>query len=365
MKKLIFAILLTYASSSSGEAIAQDALAKVWAGYCRGGVCGDQDLQRLHDAYALEAEGSEERKTAQHLVRLYSPAKGTPYWSEISRQYFEWRMWYLGCGKAEVQRASASQLNPALVQKALPVDGPCSWAENCDDPAAKRLKEAFASSATSVSQRAKMKEFVKRHTNRGIANWATAAAEYFAWRALDVQKNGPILTGTFSYPAPASKPRCPPNPLSAVTPITNNNNMLQPTRPKAFAGYPSVVQLERQGGVFEVKGLINDSISLNFIVDSGASDVSLPSDVVSVLIRSGTIQKSDFIGATQYILADGSRMPSMRFNIRSLTIGGVRVENIVGSVANENAPLLLGQSFLRKFSKWSVNTKDETLHLEK
>jgi hypothetical protein len=40
--------------------------------------------------------------------------------------------------------------------------------------------------------------------------------------------------------------------------------------------------------------LINDAITLDFVVDSGAADVSIPADVVSTLIRTKTIGPSDF-----------------------------------------------------------------------
>ena len=63
-------------------------------------------------------------------------------------------------------------------------------------------------------------------------------------------------------------------------------------------------------------------ITLKAIVDSGASDVSVPADVVSTLIRTGTITNDDFLGQQTYVLADGSKVPSARFQIRSLKVGG-------------------------------------------
>jgi hypothetical protein len=40
--------------------------------------------------------------------------------------------------------------------------------------------------------------------------------------------------------------------------------------------------------------------------DSGASDVSIPSDVFLTLIRTGTINKEDIFGKEKYKLADGT-----------------------------------------------------------
>ena len=55
--------------------------------------------------------------------------------------------------------------------------------------------------------------------------------------------------------------------------------------------------------------LINGAITLNFVIDSGATDVSVPADVVMTLIRTGTLQDTDFIGTQTYKLADGSTGP--------------------------------------------------------
>lgn len=65
------------------------------------------------------------------------------------------------------------------------------------------------------------------------------------------------------------------------------------------------IPLEKQGGTYVVPVLINNTITLDFVVDSGASDVSVPADVVMTLIRTGTIAKNDFIGTQTYTLADG------------------------------------------------------------
>jgi predicted aspartyl protease len=102
---------------------------------------------------------------------------------------------------------------------------------------------------------------------------------------------------------------------------------------------------------------------LDFIIDSGASDVSIPADVVSTLWRTGTLADADFTGSKTYVLADGSTMPSATFRIRSLQVGEKLLENISGSVAPSNGALLLGQSFLSRFKSWSVDNVREVLVL--
>jgi predicted aspartyl protease len=121
------------------------------------------------------------------------------------------------------------------------------------------------------------------------------------------------------------------------------------------------VPLQRQGGTYVVPVLINNAITLNFVVDSGAADMSVPADVFSTLARTGTIRDTDIIGEQTYVLADGSKIT---FTIRSLKVGDRVVENVSGSIAPSQGSLLLGQSFLERFKSWSVDNTKHVLLLE-
>jgi predicted aspartyl protease len=124
-----------------------------------------------------------------------------------------------------------------------------------------------------------------------------------------------------------------------------------------------LIPLQRQGGTFVVPVQINKAITLNFIVDSGAADVSIPSDVVSTLIRTGTLQETDFIGKQNYKLADGSTIPSPTFRIRSLTVNKIEIGNVKARIASAAGELLLGQSFLSRFKSWSIDNGRQALVL--
>jgi hypothetical protein len=123
------------------------------------------------------------------------------------------------------------------------------------------------------------------------------------------------------------------------------------------------IKMEKEGGVYIVPVRFNDTITLSAIVDSGASDVSVPADVVSTLIRTKTITDQDFLGQQTYVLADGSKVPSARFRIRSMKVGNKTVEDVIASVASANGAILLGQSFLNRFKTWSVDNEQHTLTL--
>jgi len=123
------------------------------------------------------------------------------------------------------------------------------------------------------------------------------------------------------------------------------------------------VPLKSEGGVFVVPVLINDAITLDFLVDSGAADVSIPADVVMTLMRTGTITRADFLGKATYVLADGSTVPSETFRIRSLKLGNTVLENVTGSISSVKGSLLLGQSFLSRFKSWSIDNSRHVLVL--
>ena len=123
------------------------------------------------------------------------------------------------------------------------------------------------------------------------------------------------------------------------------------------------VRLVRDAGVLKVPARINGAITLDFILDSGAADVSIPADVFLTLSRTGTIEKRDLLGKQSYRLADGRAVSSQLFQIRSLSVGGHTLSNVLGSVAPASASLLLGQSFLSRFSSWSIDNSRHVLVL--
>jgi predicted aspartyl protease len=137
----------------------------------------------------------------------------------------------------------------------------------------------------------------------------------------------------------------------------------QPAPAPAEQSATILVPLHREGGTYVVPTLVNDAITLNFTVDSGAADVNIPADVAGTLIRLGAITKSDVIGSTTYQLADGSAMPSTMFYIRSLKVGDKIVYHVKGNVAPSRGSLLLGQSFLSRFKSWSIDNSQQALIL--
>ena len=123
------------------------------------------------------------------------------------------------------------------------------------------------------------------------------------------------------------------------------------------------IRLEREGGAYLVPVRINDAITLNFVLDTGAADVAILADVFLTLARTGTVKKSDFIGKGTYVLADGSEQPSDRFVLHELRVGDHIIRNVIANVAPVKGDPLLGQSFLSKLPAWTIDNQRHVLVL--
>jgi predicted aspartyl protease len=81
-------------------------------------------------------------------------------------------------------------------------------------------------------------------------------------------------------------------------------------------------------------------------------------------VRAGTIAIEDLRETRTYRQADGTSKRHVTFRIRSLRIGGVTLQNVIGSVGEDAAFPLLGQTFLSRFKSWSIDNPRQVLVLE-
>jgi hypothetical protein len=124
------------------------------------------------------------------------------------------------------------------------------------------------------------------------------------------------------------------------------------------------VTLRRHGGVLMVPALLDDSVSADFVVDSGASDVVLPETVLNELRKAGKFSDADFTGTQMVKIANGSIVQARTFTLHSLSVGNRVVTNLHASVAPAKATALLGQSFLQRFATWSIDNERQVLVLK-
>lgn len=164
------------------------------------------------------------------------------------------------------------------------------------------------------------------------------------------------LAGGTPAPNQATRPAFAPPVVASVA----------PTAPQVAAAPSgqSEIGVKKRGGTFSVPVEVNNVMTLDFTIDSGAADVSVPNRVIAQLMKSGALQRSDFKGSQDYRLADGSTVTSRTFYLRQLKVGDRVVENVLASEGGEAGSLLLGQSFLGRFKSWSINNHKQVLVLE-
>jgi hypothetical protein len=135
-----------------------------------------------------------------------------------------------------------------------------------------------------------------------------------------------------------------------------SNPLNHPTRTK--------IQLVHDSGVYSVPVILNGSLALNFVVDSGAADVTISEDIFQMLMATGSIQSKDFQPMQSYTLADGSHIKSKVFMMHEMKVGDRIIPNVTASVSGLEGSLLLGQSFLSRFKSVSFDYSHGTLVLE-
>jgi hypothetical protein len=130
------------------------------------------------------------------------------------------------------------------------------------------------------------------------------------------------------------------------------------------AAQASEVPLSKSGGVYTLSVTLNEVLTLQFVIDSGASEVVVPVEAVTKLIKAGTVRESDFLPGATYVLADGSKIKSPRFLIRKLQVGRVLLRDVKASIGNKGSSLLLGQSCLEKLPNWRLDTTREVFIMD-
>lgn len=120
--------------------------------------------------------------------------------------------------------------------------------------------------------------------------------------------------------------------------------------------------MEKTNGIYKIDCKVN-GIPMNFIFDTGASNVSISKTEASFLIKQGLITKEDIIGTINYQIANGEIHEGTKINLKTIEIKGLVIENVTATVVHEqNSPLLLGQSLLSRLGKISIDGNILTIH---
>lgn len=127
----------------------------------------------------------------------------------------------------------------------------------------------------------------------------------------------------------------------------------------------TIIQMEEYNGVYKIPCTINGA-KMKFIFDTGASNVCLSLSMAEYLYDNGYITNTDIIGEGQTSVADGRIVDHININLRDLEISGCHLHNVQAVVlAEQNTPLLMGQSAIQKLGTIELNGSILIIHNEK
>jgi len=203
-------------------------------------------------------------------------------------------------------------------------------------------------------------EWHRQVRGKWLGAWATTvwfAPELGYWIKFKFETRQGSGPDTSFEVASIAVPKGSASPSARATPAPEPSAATSAANPAAV----DTIKLESASGNLLVPVQVNGRMSFNFVLDSGASDVAIPADVVQTLTRAGTISRADFIGTKTYVLADGSKLPSEAFILHEVRVGDHVVSNVTAHVSPVQGSLLLGQSFLSRLPAWTIDNKKHAL----
>ena len=139
----------------------------------------------------------------------------------------------------------------------------------------------------------------------------------------------------------------------------NNNNSNENSAKERVVEVPFTAA----NGVTKVNCTIN-GLPLNFVFDTGASDVTISQVEANFMFKNGYLSEKDIVGKQHYQTADGNISVGTVINLNSINFGGLSLNNIRASVVqSQNAPLLLGQSVLQHLGKIEIDNSQRILKI--
>lgn len=116
----------------------------------------------------------------------------------------------------------------------------------------------------------------------------------------------------------------------------------------------TIIQMESYEGVYRIPCLVNGA-KMKLIFDTGASSVCLSMSMAQYLYDNDYITDKDIIGTGQSSVADGTIIDNVRINLKEITIGDKKLNNVEAVVmSGQKTPLLLGQTVLKKLGEYTV-----------
>jgi len=121
------------------------------------------------------------------------------------------------------------------------------------------------------------------------------------------------------------------------------------------------IKMLQKGGVSILPCKIN-GLDLNFIFDTGASDVSLSITEALFMFKNGYLNEEDILEKSNYSDASGNIGVNTIVNIKEIIIAGIKLTNVKAGIVDKlSAPLLLGQTAIRKLGVIQLDFEQNVL----
>ena len=123
------------------------------------------------------------------------------------------------------------------------------------------------------------------------------------------------------------------------------------------------IPFTKTGGVTKVECTINN-LPLNFIFDTGASDVTISQVEANFMYKNGYLDSRDIVGKKTYQVATGAIAVGTTIILKQIEFGGLILRDVRASVVEtQNAPLLLGQTVLQRLGKIEIDNTQRILKI--
>lgn len=152
---------------------------------------------------------------------------------------------------------------------------------------------------------------------------------------------------------------------TAAKSIRNTNELFPPST--VHNPYDTrVINMKKQrSGTFIIPCKVN-GLKMDFIFDTGASDVTISLTEALFMLKNNYLKESDIYGIQEYQMANGEIEEGALIIIRELEFEGYKLKNVRASISpNLEAPLLLGQSAISMLGTIQIDYYNNTLTIVK
>ncbi len=123
----------------------------------------------------------------------------------------------------------------------------------------------------------------------------------------------------------------------------------------------TTIRMKKESGVYVIPCSVN-GLTLKFIFDTGASDVSISLTEALFMLKNGYLKSEDILGNVTFSDATGNISEGTKIILRKIEFNGLKITNVEASVVNElSAPILLGQTAIAKLGKFQFDPNNGTL----